>query len=218
MAGNVLGHLNNQHTDVRVPRDLLLEELSRIPAASCFPSPVPEPVQPVPGLPFHEAYQCRHCPKLYGTLESLKKHYRGNHVGMKVDKTQDKVTCQRWNQSDGRTYFLVFPKRGKPPVTNQDFLNMVEKTISLNSTSNHVSADLDNRLMSPFLVKMKWVKLIAGLDLEHVKQLLSPPTKQEMGNIEEAARLYFKNCLSLIDKTPDLELQWLNTDDVQGGG
>ncbi|KAF7778931.1 hypothetical protein Agabi119p4_3276 [Agaricus bisporus var. burnettii] len=175
---------------------------------------------PLAGLPvYDDGLACPWCQKVFRTTGAMDYHHRVEHP-RKIKPTQYEVVyTQQLDHQKHKSYFRVCPPlpRLTANATKTKWLDEQEAFVAKAITVNPHKFN-DVREVNDFLRLTKWPEYIQDYSPAVLHQLVQLPTNGTLDWLKKAVEYKFLNDLTLIEETPLLILQRLNTSDPAKGG
>lgn len=214
-ALSAANHAKNVHrVPLKVPQ--IVDIFKRFDVVDELPI-IDGPVPPISGLPlFPAALRCGvpKCPKMYCTDKSIKRHYREGHPDIPVPKSWRTGPAQRLDSAFHNSLFSVTLPRDAPVPPLSTWIGDLEATITAAIKVDPLKVS-DPRELNPWLRATLWPTHVASYDVHLLQQLVALPAPTEFPWLRSTVTRKFLDDVKLIDQTPLLSLQKLNTEDPQ---
>ncbi|KAF9439961.1 hypothetical protein P691DRAFT_768534, partial [Macrolepiota fuliginosa MF-IS2] len=171
-------------------------------------------VDAITGLKLYpDALQCAagSCDKVYGSVGSMKQHHRNHHHDVPLPRSWPSTPAQRLDNALHSTLFpvIVPPNPSAPP--SLAWLNALDTTNAKAIKSDPLAVS-DPRDLNQWLRSTNWATHVQGYDVDFLRSLVAYPADKEFPWLREAVVQKFIADAQLIEKTPLLALQKLNTE------
>lgn len=214
-AGSAASHVKN-HADGPVKTARLAAVCRELGVVSELPD-INTPIPPISGLPIFPAALCcgvSGCYKRYITEKSLKRHYKEAHSGVPVPKSWRNGPAQRFDKSFHNSLFpVVLPLQTPTPPTST-WIEDLEAAITAAIAIDPLRVS-DPRELNNWLRATTWPSHIAPYEARHLQKIVALPGPAEFPWLKGVVARKFAEDVKLIETTPLLALQKLNTDDPQ---
>jgi hypothetical protein len=215
-------HVKNHHPVFRptLNRELLSNACQQLEIEETMPD-VFLPIAPISGLPIHTSgLLCPFvtCNKVYGTPGSMDYHHRREHPELPKPMRYTQVHAQRFDNQKRRSYFQVHKPQdpARSSAFPSEWLTNKESFIS-ESASQGQHTYHDARELNDFLRVTKWPAHIQRYNPAELRHLVRDPEKKEIPWLRAAVLHKLRSDVGLIEETPLLIRQRLNTADPQKG-
>lgn len=198
-------HLN--HADLKTN----LEAIAAVARISTqFPT-VEGTVPAFAGIKVQKSTGCPFCPYA-ASHKVVQKHLRQKHPSMTGVEPLMDVNVQVLNSGSSKSYFRVDVSAEQPCDTTS---NLAQELVDFNwkTKGGQNIAELNARMISPWLMRTGWHLYTNGQDPKQLKQFVSMPQEGEYDGLQASILEYFDCTTNLIDSTDELVLQRLNTSD-----
>ena len=210
---SVLKHLKREHAGLYLsPGDLKtnLEAIAAVAGiATEFPT-VEGTVQAFAGLKVQKSTGCPVCPYA-ASHKVVQKHLRQKHPLIAGEPVMD-IHVQVLNSGSNKSYFrVVIPVEQGCTIQSKLVQELVE--FDWKATGGQNSADLNARMISPWLMRTGWHLYADGKDPKQLKAYVSMPQQGEFDGLHTNILEYCDYATNLMDSTDELVLQRINTSD-----
>jgi len=213
-------HFRNIHHDSRLK--ISKPQLDAACAQLDVSTQMPTDLWAIPAIPglrmFTDALLCgvQGCCKVYSTQLSMCKHYRDEHPSTPIPANWTVVFAQRLDNGSHNRLFKVEPPSSSSLEAHagKDWVMQLYETID-NLTQVPNLAPNDPRSLTPWLRSTGWPSHVLGHTKSHLRRLVSYPLDSEFPWLRPAMLALYERSASLIEGTPVLALQKLNTPDPQ---
>ncbi|KAK1218557.1 hypothetical protein PQX77_018751 [Marasmius sp. AFHP31] len=217
---SALSHLQTKHKILR-PKKRELQSLFedvRVATSMVTPQFAAPPVEFEGLLVTEDSFACAHCDRAGSAA------YMSNHTHTEIDKPDRKPLIPCATQNLNRGYQMANfrverrpPHNAPPPLSAEEGLQAIHEEINRGTwKASYVTPEVtDARLISPFLLRTLWHKLVKPYPASELCSLVSADRSDENSWIKKSIHTYFHGALSVADQdtTPELVLQILNSPD-----
>jgi Protein of unknown function (DUF3505). len=207
--------MKNTHKEarMRVDKSELADACKRLNVALTLPKmQTGQILQEIQGLEVFDGLACTMCAYVCRSMSVMNKHHSQCHpeeVNLQVWKS---VKVQQLNRSNKKAFFQILPSDAVEPTEDDVEIERVWKAIRDADKKGGESA-LNARQVTPWLLTTRWHEHVAGYETGELKALVAHPKRTEFPRLLEAIKHLFEGAICLIDETPELVLQRLNTPD-----
>ncbi|KXN93394.1 ATP-dependent DNA helicase tlh2 [Leucoagaricus sp. SymC.cos] len=214
-------HFRTVHNDKRlkIKSEALSDACVELDIRAEFPSDL-DGVPAIPGLRmFTDALVCRidGCCKVYSTITSMQKHHRSQHPHAPLPSNWNLTFAQRLDHGNNNTLFCVEPPKTVAATPSVDWVTLLNQKID-ELTHFQSLVPTDPRSVTPWLRSTAWPSHVAGQTPSHLRSLVAYPRSDEFTWLRPAMMAMYERSVSLIEGTPTLPLQKLNTPDPNKTG
>lgn len=215
LPDQVQAHFRNNHKDSKTKVDKAAIETSRtaLTIMDGLPALDGGPYLEFAGLAVHDGLVCGACPKIYGTVASLKKHYSKKHAQTSVPSEFAPTQCQRLCNGLNRNYFAIIPANVVPTEPTEDIIKDLRELVEVMWAEDDAALEYDPRQVNPWLRTTKWHEHVKGYKTEDLRALVAQPSKDDFPELKDAVVALLRHSMGTIAKVPELSLQKLNTSD-----
>jgi hypothetical protein len=209
-------HVHKTHgcTHVSINNDLLAEACQRLGAASELPYMFGLGIkQQYAGLAVYDGIGCTHCQYCCLSRENMRKHFQRCHPEHRLGTFWPHVTVQQLDKQRNNAFFRVEPWDKSESMPDDIYLKNLEESMGADKMEKGAEGDVNARQVSPWLLTTRWHEHIAGYDPGELKQLVAVPKKDEFPGLHDAIQYLFQVGLDMVNSSPELVLQRLNTPD-----
>lgn len=210
---SVLSHLKREHTRLSLkPRELKinLENIAKVANIAAELPTIEGTVPAFAGLKVHKSTGCPFCPYA-ASLRVVQNHMNQKHPSMTGVPMMD-ISVQVLNSGISKSYFrVVIPVEQGCTIQSKLVQELVE--FDWKATSGQNSADLNARMISPWLMRTGWHLYADGKDPKQLKAYVSMPQQGEFDGLHTNILEYCDYATNLMDSTDELVLQRINTSD-----
>ncbi len=212
------GHVAAQHAHAHIKVDEI--QLKQI-AAQCrlgteWPVLGHGPRSQILGLAVHQGYTCGHCKASFRAVRNMESHYHDHHLGITRPSTFAATSVQRLSKSGGpaSSFFQIQQTRTPQQLQTAKIIQTLRDQIteSANQMANTKIVN-DERLLSPWLRTTRWHEYILNEDVDMLRSLVKAVKTPANQVLQAAVLALLQTGVSLIPRTRDLVLQYLNSPD-----
>jgi Orsellinic acid/F9775 biosynthesis cluster protein D len=213
-ASNAVSHIREQHEDkkTKVDVDRVTKDLASLGGVDALPviEATGTPRRPFAGLRIQTGFRCTLCPKVLGTLQSIRYHHKTDHTpGEPYPSDWPACHIQQLNVFSHRTYFEVSRPRQTDPTPFDTILSSLEVDMG-RALASDVSRP-NARAVSPWLLRTQWHVHVEGHDTQELRRLVANPKDVEFPGLRRLLLAYLRAATSKIEGTDELVLQRLNS-------
>ncbi|KAF9474387.1 hypothetical protein BDN70DRAFT_898983, partial [Pholiota conissans] len=170
----------------------------------------------IEGLDVVHVYQCTKCPLLYGKLNSVQKHFREVHFADNMPSEWKTLPAQRADQAQSSTWFQVIPPMDSSHTVSNSALvvSQIEHQLKVCSSMDNLE-DLDVRNVTPWLRITRWHEYTKGYNMGDLRNMVMQPNRIQFARLKNALAEFWMSSSNLINSSPLLLLQKLNTPFVE---
>ncbi|KAG6863979.1 hypothetical protein C0991_001399, partial [Blastosporella zonata] len=215
-SSNIHGHLHHTHKGsgihaTKAEVALLTATLDLLPS---LPQPTKESIPAIPGLEVFKVLQCTICEGFYKSVQSMAFHYHKSHPGQSIPKSFSIVNGQRLDNGFHATWFpVIVPEEPSPDPSSPSHIIAQLRTAQKNHNQQPLGHSLDPRRVNPWLQSNNWLDFLKDRDLSALIDYASLPKANEFPRLAEYVQALFLASSDLLDHTPELTLQRINTSD-----
>lgn len=179
---------------------------------SALPTLHDKTISRIDGLPVQSGHPCPSCNVVRLTYESLKAHMRQHHKGVSYPAEDIKVNAQQLRT--GTFVVRVHVLEEVPSKFSTDDILAQAKAmqeVEDGLAAVEASSSNDHRDYCPWLRNVRWQDLTEGKDISKLIGLVAFPKPEEFPRLKDGLLFMLDHATGLLDSTPELILQGLNT-------
>jgi hypothetical protein len=119
---------------------------------------------------------------------------------------------QQIHRGSKSSFFQVIPRQAAPPNPDDLEAERLWKAVK-EADKQDQQRDINARQVTPFLLTTRWHEHVQGYNTAELVALVTHPKREEFPGLLHAAKHLFEGATQLIDETPELILQILNSAD-----
>jgi hypothetical protein len=214
LESHILAHMADIHTDehIKVDSDKLKDDCLAMQVSEGLPELGRGPFQEFHGLLVHDCLLCEKCGWIGGGPDSMKNHHWSQHKDSRLPGSWKAIKAQRLNNSSKKNYLWILP-RAATEMTGTESIIANLRSQWATSLEKDSGESHDARVLSPWLRTTKWNEHVCSYDQAELLGLVAPLTRDELPGLKSAVASLMQCAMKLIDITPELVLQILNSPD-----